>query len=34
MGPRIIAICALFGLIWVVPYFLLRPGRQLHRRDL
>jgi hypothetical protein len=25
MGPRIIAICALFGMIWLVPYFLLRP---------
>ncbi|HEX6093882.1 MAG TPA: hypothetical protein VFZ07_11045 [Dongiaceae bacterium] len=25
MGPRIIVICFLFGLFWLVPYFLLRP---------
>jgi hypothetical protein len=25
MGPRILSICLLFGLIWLVPYFLLRP---------
>jgi hypothetical protein len=26
MGPRIISICFLFGLIWLVPWFWLRSG--------